>query len=270
MKFIDYGTGILAIPFSLLLASNGIAETVEAAPHAEAPQSMREALDRLELPGIKINVDEWSVDVDAVVTLDHGLLELIACTRDSKEHESVIAVNAKPSHIHTALLLVGATPGNPAMRKISGEGEDARFVDLPPRGGMIDVYLVIKGEDGSKEVPINQFIQKASDDYFDAQTEAKPDEKPELYPTHSFMFTGSVLVDRGEESPRQYVADYSGNVIALVTFGDELMSTPEIHDDSNHSLTWEVRSEGLPAVDSQITLRLRPQRPPAPEDKPAE
>lgn len=231
----------------------------------EEPKSLREALDRLQLPGIKINIDEWTVDVDATVTLHDGLLELIACIKDSKEHESVIAVNAKPSHIHTALLLIGATPGNPAMRKIVGEGEDTRFIDLPPRGGLVDVYLVIDTPEGKKEFPINKFIAKSSDDYYDSNTVEDPDKKREFYPTHTFMFTGSILVDREEGEPRQYVADYSGNVISIVTFGDELLSTPEIHDDANQSLVWEVISDGLPAIDAPVTLRLKPQRAPNPE-----
>lgn len=243
-------------------------ETPGETAEAEEPKSLREALDRLQLPGIKINVDEWSVDVDATVSLHYGMLELIACIKDSKEHESVIAVNAKPSHIHTALLLIGGTPGNPAMRKIIGEGDDMRFIDMPPRGGLVDVYLVIETPEGKKEFPINQFIQKTSDDFFDNREEEKDeDKKPELYPTHTFMFTGSVLVEQRENEPRQYVADVSGSVITLVTFGDELLSTPEIHDDANHSLVWEVRSEGLPEVDAPVILRLKPQRAPNPEQK---
>jgi len=244
----------------------GPEHTVEAAAEAP-PKSLEEALERLQLPGIKINIDSWSVDVEATVSLRYGLLELIACTKDSKEHESVIAVNAKPSHIHTALLLIGATPGNPAMRKIIGEGDEARFIDLPPRGGLVDVYLVIDTDEGKKEFPINQFIEKAHDDFYQERPAEDPEQKPELYPTHTFMFTGSVLVEHGEDNPRQYVADYSGNVISLVTFGDELLSTPEIHDDANHALVWQVRSQGLPEIDSPVTLRLKPQRAQVPKDE---
>jgi hypothetical protein len=258
---------LTAQPF--LFAETPVTEPEHAAeaPAEAPPKSLEEALERLQLPGIKINTEAWSVDVDATVSLRHGLLELIACTKDSKEHESVIAVNAKPSHIHTALLLIGATPGNPAMRKIIGEGEEARFIDLPPRGGLVDVYLVIDTEDGKKEFPINQFIVKASDDFYQDPPKEDPDQKPEFYPTHTFMFTGSVLVEHGEDQPRQYVADYSGNVIALVTFGDELLSTPEIHDDANHALVWEVRSDKLPELDSPVILRLKPQRAPKPQDE---
>jgi len=258
MRIFHRTTYLALLGFCLVATPLGVAETTPG--NEEQVQSLKEALERLQLPGVKINLDEWSVDVDAVVALDQGLLELIACTKDTKEHESIIAVKAKPSHIHAALLLIGATPGNPAMRKIVGEGDEMRFIDLPPRGGMVDVYLVMDTPEGSKEVPINHFIQKGTDHFGFDHIEEKGDEKPKLYPTHSFMFTGSVLVEHDEESPRQYVADYSGNVISIVTFGDELLSTPEIHDDSNHALMWEVRSDDLPEVDSPVTLRIKPQR----------
>ena len=223
-------------------------------------QSLNEALSKLNLPGIKINVEEWSVDVAATVALRDGLLELVACMKDTKEHESIVAVEAKPSHIHAALLLLGAEPGNPAVRKIVGEGEDSRFIDLPPRGGMIDVYLVIDTPDGKKQHPISDFIEMARDHYDYAGNPIEHDDEPDPFPGHAFMFTGSVLVERGEDQPRQYIADYSGNVITLVTFGDEMMSKPGFHDDANHALMWQVKNDKLPALDAPVTLRLKPQR----------
>jgi len=239
---------------------NSETETPSVSTETKEAKSIRDALDRLDLPGVTVNLETWSVDVDAQVSLRAGLLELVACIKDSKEHESVVAVNAKPSHIHTALLLIDAKAGSPAMRRIVGEGDAARSIDVQPRGGMVDVYLVIDTPDGKKEFPINRFIKKASDEYFLGRPVEDPDKKPEFYPTHTFMFTGSILVEREENQPRQYVADFSGNVISLVTFGDEMMGTPEIHDDSNEALLWEVHAEDLPELDTPVLLRLKPHR----------
>ena len=61
------------------------------------------------------------VDLEATVCLDEGFLELVACTQGSKEHESIVAVAGRPLHIHTALLLLNANNGNPAMRKLVGD-----------------------------------------------------------------------------------------------------------------------------------------------------
>jgi len=55
----------------------------------------QEALTKLKLPGVKINLDEWSVDVDAEVCLHDGLLELILCVDNTKEHESIFSTKAR-------------------------------------------------------------------------------------------------------------------------------------------------------------------------------
>ncbi|MDA7503320.1 YdjY domain-containing protein, partial [bacterium] len=92
----------------------------------------QDTLKKLKLPGIRINLEAKAVDVTSTITLDEGSLEFIACTKGTKEHEAIIAVEAKPSHIHTALLLLGAKAGHPAIRKIVGEGDDQHWIDLPP------------------------------------------------------------------------------------------------------------------------------------------
>lgn len=220
-----------------------------------APE-MKAALEKLVMPGVKINLDEWCVDVDSRVCLKDGMLELIACTKDSKEHESIIVIDAKPSHVHAALLLLGATPGNPAMREAINP-EMTRFRHTPPSGNPIDVFLVLKDtEDKVTELAISEFIKAA--DHDDGSGVPEPPEAAKKFPTHTFLFAGSVLTGEGD-GPRQYLCDMNGNVISLATFGDELLCLPEVHDNANGSLVWQVDGEKLPELDSKITLRLRPQ-----------
>lgn len=241
----------------------------ETAPAAgeKMTEGLRAALEKLELPGVTINVDEWAVDVAAKVCLQSGLLELIACTKDSKEHESIVMVEAKPSHIHTALLLLGAKPGNPAMRRIIDE-EGMRFIDIPPRGGEIDVFLVL-GDETRTEHPISDFIQRA--DRYDAfpheqEGEGEGEAEDRAFPTHTFLFVGSILHGQGD-GPRRYLCDQSGHVISLATFGDEVLCLPGIHADLNSELMWEINTTKLPPLDTKVTLRLRPRREAPPPDE---
>lgn len=209
------------------------------------------ALKGLKLPGVTINLAERSVDVESEVCLRDGMLELIACIKDGKEHESIIVVGAKPSHIHTALLLLGAKPGSPASRRMIDE-EERRFIDLPPRGGLVDVFLVLKDTNGKKtEHPISDFIvpSERSDDGKD---------EDEKFPTHTFLFAGSILLGEGQ-GPSRYLCDQSGNVISIATFGDELLCLPDVHSNDNGALAWRVDGEKLPALGSKVILRLRPQ-----------
>lgn len=111
-----------------------------------------------------INFQERCVDLEGSICLDEGMLELIACTKQTKERESIVVVHAKPMHIHTALLLLGAQSGNPAMRRPIGEG-GTRWVDIPPRGDPVDVYLVFRNKEGKVvEHPIGDFVNRSDKD----------------------------------------------------------------------------------------------------------
>lgn len=221
----------------------------------------------VKLPGIVIDFEKRCVDLEATVCLDRGLLELVACAKGSKEHESIVAVSAKAVHIHTVLLLLGANNGNPAMRKQVGEDEK-RWVNDPPRGDPIDVFLVTTNKDGTAiERPISDFIVRSSErvDEVDGavitapnQTEQREDEKEARLP-HTFLFAGSRLRDNGP-GPRQYLADSSGNVISIATFGDEILCLPFHQTQENGALMWQVKPESLPKAGTKVTLRLRPSK----------
>ncbi len=256
--------------WAVLLMMSGVAlcaaDPNPGTPASKAPgpgegtpsSSLAAAPGKLNFPGVTINVQERSVDIAATVCLRHGSLELVACTKGTKEHESIVAVEARPMHIHAALLLLGAKPGSPATRR-QLEDQAGRWVEVPPSGGPVDVFLVLKGEEGSMvEHPISDFIAPSSN-----RSDAAASEDQEAgFPTHTFLFAGSVLFGDGP-GPRRYLSDSSGNVISLATFGDELLCLPEIHSHDNRALVWQVNAKALPAVGSSVTLRLRPKVPPA-------
>jgi hypothetical protein len=247
---------IACLPAMILASSLAAAAEEAPAPANEAARNakLEEALEKLKLPGVQINLKEKCVDVASTICLREGALELIACTKDTKEHESVIMIEAVPKHVHAALLLIGAKPGSPAMRKpIDKEG--TRWMDVPPSGGPVDVYLLVPDKEGKLvERPINDFIVANREE----SGQAAEDAKPERFPTHTFLFAGSIL-HKPEDGPPQYIADGTGSVISITTFGDELLCLPEFHDRSNEALMWQIDSTHLPPVGTKITLRLRPQ-----------
>lgn len=223
----------------------------------EPAQPADDALKNLKLPGIKVNLEEHSVDVTSIVNITQGSLEFVACTKDTKEHESIVMIQAKPSHIHTALLLLGAKAGHPAIRKIVGEEEDQRWIDLPPKGSPISVSFVTTDAQGKQsERPLSDFVTRINED-------GEPDPTEAVKRLKTFLFAGSHLYGEGE-GPKTYLADRSGSVISLSTFGDELLCLPGIYGHENHALLWEINSKHLPKIGSEVTLRLRPQKPDAP------
>lgn len=206
----------------------------------------------LKLPGITINAEKRYLDVSSTVCLEEGSLEFIACLKGTKEHESIITVEARPSHIHTALLLLGAKAGHPAIRKVVGEGDDEHWIDLPPKGSPVSISFVVTDKDGKQaERPLTDFLSRSN------QEEDEETQKAAKDRLKTFLFAGSHLTDN-EEGPKTYLADKSGSVISLSTFGDELLCLPEVLGHENHALQWEIDPTHLPKLDSKIILRLRP------------
>lgn len=243
---------------ALLLAAAPLLSAQES-----TPKSTPGSIDSLELPGIKVNLEEKAIDVTAAVCLDEGSLEFVACTKNTKEHESIIRVAAQPSHIHTALLLLGAKPGHPAIRRVVGKEGAERLIDLPPEGSSIAVSLVVPGENGKlKERPISDFIAKI--DYEADEVVAGTKEIKTRFET--FVFAGSHLVGEEDEA-KTYLADQTGSVISISTFGDELLCLPGIFAKDNQALQWALHPEHLPKIDIEVTLRLRPQKTPKGPDK---
>ena len=133
-----------------------------------------------------------------------------------------------------------------------GEGDDQRWVDLPPKGSPMTVAFVTTDDKGKQtERPLSDFVTRINE-------EGEPDPKEAAKRLKTFLFAGSHLFAKGE-GPKTYLADRSGSVISLSTFGDELLCLPEVYGHENHALMWELDSKHLPKVGAKIILRLRPQ-----------
>lgn len=223
----------------------------------EVPAEDNPAAEKVELPGITIDAKNKRIDVDATVCLDEGLLEVVACTADSREHESIVLVKASPTHIHAALLLIGATNGHPAMTKPTNP-EKTEFVHLPPRGDAVAVSLMIPDKEGKlTERPISDFVKP-----YDHEGPASPDEAAEdedgpdpAEVFETFVFAGSHVIENGK-GEKFYLAEQSGNVISISTFGDEVLCLPSFYSTDNAHLSWQVNNKHLPKVGTKVKLRL--------------
>ena len=216
------------------------------------------------LPGLVIDLEERCVDVESSICLHEGTLELIACTKDSKEHESIVVIAAKAGHIHAALLLLGSHPGNPAMRQ-AVDDQGTQWIDMQPKGDPVDVYLVFENPAGVMvEHPISEFIVPSEDESGQSPGDAKAGTDGKIKFPDSFLFAGSQLRGNGT-GQRQYLGDLSGNVITIATFGDELLCLAGMHDQDNGALMWQINSDNLPEVGTKVTLRLRPRGRAAPQ-----
>src|SRR5436190_13705635 len=90
---------------------------------------------------IWIDEKRKAVIVDGQVCLREGQLEMFACPKGSKEHESVVSLNCKAEEVHAALLAAGGKPGTP----VSFDPEYK-----PASGQVVDIYVLWNDAEGAK------------------------------------------------------------------------------------------------------------------------
>lgn len=191
--------------------------------------------------GITINAKDAYVDVAATVCLRRGdFLEMFACTKDTREHESILVIDTAPSQMHLGLLLLGLEPGKPLSYDMTFDPPKL----VPATGPKIDVFIVIKADDVEREIPANRWIQ-------DNATK-------EMMQGNTWLFAGSQFAEFQDK--QVYQADLNGSAISLVNFGDDLLTLPNDMTDANesHGKVWAPRTQAIPKVGTKVTLRLKP------------
>lgn len=192
------------------------------------------------------------IEIKAWTCLDEGWLEQIACGPNSREHESLVVIKAKPSQIHAALLMAGFNPGAPGKWTY----DNNKLGTVSPTGDKVDV-LVRYGDPagGGKiiEQPIRNWIRDGS---------MRTDEtKRETFPHLPWVFGGSIIAPNPKPMGpgEHYVADYSGSIIGLVTFGDEVLGFSKVLADEEtvQAPEWEVNPKTIPPVETEVTVILR-------------
>jgi hypothetical protein len=198
------------------------------------------------------------VECAIVSVLEVGFLEQYVCSPSTREHESLFVFDGKASELHAALLLAGFAPGSPgSWREVApapqgdaaGAGEAAanqRFEVVPPTGERIAISVVMP--DGiERELPY--FVRPSP---LSQAADARP--------PSAFVFAGSRFRTDRRTGIERYLADGSGSVVGLVTFGDETIAALDVLPDQAavSDPVWEVYSERMPKPGTRLTLRLAP------------
>lgn len=192
------------------------------------------------MPGLTVNREAGYVDLDAVVVgRDVEWLELVACSPQSREHESLVTVSARPSHVHLALMSLGLEPGAPLQWE---QAEDAVTV-TPPHGPVVEVFFVYTTPEGETlETPANDWVV------------VQP--TGETLADNRWVFAGSLF--RAYEGQELYMADLNGTVVSLVSFGDDLVVRPTTVTNQTDQQALGARPTVMPPNGTALTMRLRP------------
>jgi hypothetical protein len=174
-------------------------------------------------PLVRIDPDRAMVEVQAVVSpmltpdprAPRFFLETICCGPDTREHETLFVTSAKPSHIHAALLSIGAQSGQPGGFRL----RDGKPDPMDAQGDRL-VLRVFVPSTGQELDPL-EWIVNAKDQSRFPDVEAVSATRRGL-PPPGWVFAGSRFVLRQGRSG--YEADGTGVVIGLTTFGSEVIA----------------------------------------------
>lgn len=187
-------------------------------------------------PGVVIDFSQPQVQVDATVVLRKGLLELLACSPGTKEHESILRVNARPVHIYQAMGLIGLEPGQPPHR------DPATGRIVPATGQPLELLLRYRQAGQVRTVPAYRWL-------YDLRADRPM--RPQYW-----VFAGSQRLPDGS-----FYADEDGTVVTVVDFAGALIALPESHTSADQQLSLAALTEHIPPVGTPCTLIIRPAPP---------
>ncbi len=200
---------------------------------------------QVDWPHLKIDLNNKIVEIEAFSGINQGWLEQIICLAGTRTHESVLITEAKPSHIHAALLLIGLQPGRPGWWKIGPDDPAAtKWIVEPPKGSPVSITIAwTDAQEQLHEVPAREWVR-------DFHTH-------ELLPEGPWIFGGSMMKP-DYTGVITYVADRTGSIAGLVTFGDELLGWNEILPDQEAVMApeWEANTPAMPEPFTPVTVRL--------------
>jgi len=158
------GLGLLLVPISAGFTQAG------QKPKASQQKNKKSSTDRIvpvnKQKTVLVDVAGKRVLLKTKVVLREGLLEMFCCLKQTKEHESILAVDSKAYTIHTALLAIGAKPGRPAQ-----------FVPKyqPPTGQRIDIFVQWTDTTGKlHRSPAQRWIRHATRRFYAAGLKKLP------------------------------------------------------------------------------------------------
>ncbi len=181
-----------------------------------------------------IDVKRKRVVMLAEVCLREGQLEMFACPKGTKEHESILSVPVRPFTVHAGLLAAGAEPGNPARWHPKFE---------PARGTLIEITLFWTDELGKRQ------RARAQDWIRQVKTGKAMDQ--------SWVFGGSELHVDEQSGAKSYLADY-GEFICISNFPGAMLDVPVESSAKAGDLQFDAFAERIPPLGTKVTLVLTP------------
>jgi hypothetical protein len=171
----------------------------------------------------------------AAVCLREGPLEVLVCKLGSKEHESILHVDADGREVHFALVAAGAVAGSPV--KFVPEYE-------PASGSKIKVSLTYREKGKVKTVPAGEWVK---------------DRKTGKDMAYDWVFAGSKFFKDPDrpDAPPYYMAN-NGEFISLANFPDSMLDLPVKSPKDIADLIFEINTPRIPPLRTPVLVTLEP------------
>lgn len=178
---------------------------------------------------------DWRIpglELDATVVLREGGLELFACSPRTREHESILRVEARPMDVFRAMGLIGLEPGHPpAYDNIRDEWTQAA-------GGPVFLTVAYDSPLGPCAVPVESWLEST--------------ETGGVVGPLSWIFAGSKTFESGK-----FGADVDGTVVSVVDFDTTLIGLGQTHS-SDDALLWvKARTAAIPKLGTRCRLLIQ-------------
>jgi len=182
------------------------------------------------LPHIAVDRKKGTVTVDGIVCLNEGVLELFACANETRMHEAIVHLSARPRDVNVALILLGRAPGHPAVWT-----KDGKF--LPPYGPVFRVFIDWTAGGKPQRVEAHQWLTDTA-----TEKQAKP---------LKWVFCGGVT------RKGHFIPDYEGTVVCLSNFEAPVLDVPFESSDKNADLLYKARTEAVPEPGTPVKLVIQ-------------
>ena len=184
---------------------------------------------------IWIDKDAKKVIVAGHVVLQAGPLEMFICPRRTKEHESVISVNASSKLVHASLIAIGASPGKPVEW-------EPRY--KPASGPIIDI--TVSWKEGDK------VVSRRGQEMVRNFKTAKALE-------HDWVFGGSQIYETEETGQVFYYGD-AGALACVSNFSTATMDLNIESSKADGNLLFEAFTENIPEVATKVYVEFKPRQ----------
>jgi len=181
------------------------------------------------------------VHLMGAVCLREGPLEVLVCKLYTKEHESIVHVDADGREIHFALVAAGAVAGSP-VQYINPKTGKQEF--KPPTGTKVKVSFTYREKGKVKTAPAGEWVK---------------DNRTGKDLAYDWVFAGSRLF-KDPENPQAtpYYLANNGEFICLSNFPDAMLDVPIKSSKEAAELIFEANTARIPPLRTPVLVTLEP------------